>query len=94
MDNKYIKIKIEAKGRCEAGPCIIEAPSPGSAIEYFLAIHGMLWYDIIEWEETNEDLDPIRDESREDFDELMNNLDEKQIKGLDDYHLPRCFKID
>lgn len=90
---KYLKFKIEAKGKSKVGPCIVEAPTPGSAIEFFLAIHGMLWYDIIEYKETNEELDPIRDENREEFDKIM-KLNEKQIKELDEYHSSRCFKID
>lgn len=28
-----------------AGPCVVQAPSPGTAIEFFLAIHGLLSYD-------------------------------------------------
>lgn len=31
-------------GEIRAGPCVIVAPSPGVAIEYFLAIHGMMGY--------------------------------------------------
>lgn len=91
---KYLKFRIEAKGKSKAGPCIIEAPTPGSAIEYFLAIHGMFRYDIIEWKETKEELDPIKDENQEEFDKLMYNLDEEKIKELDNYHLSKCFKID
>lgn len=30
-----------------AGPAVVEAYSPGQAIEYFLATHGMLRYDDI-----------------------------------------------
>lgn len=34
-------------GEIRAGPCVIVAPSPGVAAEYFLAIHGMMSYDNI-----------------------------------------------
>lgn len=83
------KYKIEATGKIEAGPCVVEAPSPGSAIEYFLATHGMLSYDVITWEETDEPAD----ESYEDFLEIMTikskPITAKEIEGLDAYHLPR-----
>lgn len=47
-----------------AGPAIIEAPSPGVAVEYFLAVHGMSGYDRVTVEDLGDGVVP--DETIED----------------------------
>jgi len=81
--------KITASGKSEAGPCNIQCDSKGTAIDYFLAIHGMLWYDKITIEDTEEEPDESFGRVQELYTSGGHGLSDRIKKSLDEYHLPR-----
>lgn len=68
--------------KIRAGPCTIEAPSPGVAIEYFSAIHGLMSYDNVF---IRDGLDAIPDEPAAKVLALMSNAG-KWADELDAHH--------
>lgn len=56
---KRYKLQAFEGGKRVTPPFVLEAPSPGAAIEVFLACHGMLGYLLIRLGETDEEPDEI-----------------------------------
>jgi len=81
VDKYYIEAFDENNNSC-AGPCVIEAPDIGPAIEYFLAVHGMVSYHKIIYGITG---DPAN-ESYKEFIKLMGNLTHEEIIELNKWH--------
>ena len=81
MDNYRIEAFDENNNPC-TNSCIIEAPDIGPAIEYFLAIHGMISYCKIIYGRTD---DPA-DESYTSFVALMGILTPEKIEELNNWH--------
>jgi len=68
---------------------VIESPSVGVAVEYYLAVHGMLRYDGFIVEEVEEE----PDEKKKDVVKLFKEgelTNREVVKELDEYHIPNC----
>lgn len=63
--------------------CVIEAPSPGVAVEYFLACHGIMYYHRIELQEV--DLPPDDRFAKADVLELIPNAEDVTAE-YDNWH--------
>jgi len=79
------KYRLQAFGpdhEAETVPYVIEAPSPGAAVELFLAVHGMLNYHIIELCQVD---DLPADENRADVLAIAPDI-ETRANNLDIWH--------
>ena len=82
MEIEWKKYIVEAVG--EADRVVIESPSPGLAVEYYLACHGMMTYkqSSMICQETDEE----PDESREKVLEIIKEITPTMILDLDRHH--------
>ncbi len=83
---EWKRYQVEATGKVSAEPCVIEAPSPGTAVEYYLVIHVMLVYDEITCQVTSSPAD----ETKADVLALIPTAEELAFEH-DEYHL-KCLQ--
>ena len=82
MTWKRYKLQAFEAGKEVTWPFILEAPSPGAAIEVFLACHGMLGYFLIRLGETNEEPDEI---TQAEIRGMIPDIEER-AEELDEWH--------
>ena len=79
------RYKLQAFEACKevTPPFVLEAPSPGAAIEIFLACHGMLGYTRIRLGETDEE--PNAEDTQAKAREWIPDIEER-AEELDQWH--------
>ena len=84
MTWKRYKLQAFEAGKEVTQPFVLEAPSPGAAVEMFLACHGMFSYSLIRLGETDEE--PSAENTKAEIIEEWIPAIEAQAKELDRCH--------